>query len=231
MKPDSPQWKKLVIDGARAMGMGIDPDEADKFAIHAGELLKWNLKINLTAITDPFEVAEKHFLDSIAVAPVIPENAVLLDIGSGGGFPGIPLKVLMPSLSVTLIDATRKKVNFLKHVIRMLKLDHIEACHVRAEDLARESNFANAFDVIVCRAFSELDTFVQMAMPLLAKDGIMIAMKGKEIESEMKALRTVSIKKSGGSETGIKSFDIQLKKYVLPFSGAQRSLFVLRLQT
>ena len=83
--------------------------------MHAAELVRWNQKINLTAITDPFEVAVKHFLDSLPAARLLPKDATLLDIGSGGGLPGLPLKILMPSLSITLIDASRKKVNFLKN--------------------------------------------------------------------------------------------------------------------
>ena len=103
----------------------------------------------------------------------------MLDIGSGGGFPGIPLKVLRPKLSVTLIDASRKKVSFLKHVIRTLKLDNIDAFHIRAEDLAAHPSYLNRFDVIISRALSSLEHFVRLAVPLLAKWGIIIAMRGK----------------------------------------------------
>ena len=102
----------------------------------------------------------------------------MLDIGSGGGFPGIPLKVVKSSLSVFLIDGTRKKVNFLKHMIRLLDLDHSEALHIRAENFAHYTEFATSFDVIISRALSDLSLFVKNALTLLANKGTIIAMKG-----------------------------------------------------
>ena len=155
------------------------------FSTHAIELIKWTQKINITTITDPIEVASNHFLDSLVPAQFIPPEAAVLDIGSGGGFPGIPLKVLLPELSVTLIDASRKKVSFLKHVIRTLKLDNIEALHIRAEDLANHPSYINRFDVIISRALSSLDFFVRLALPLLADGGVIIALKGEVDQTEL----------------------------------------------
>jgi 16S rRNA (guanine527-N7)-methyltransferase len=131
MKIGSDEWSQVIVDGARAFGLDLDSRHTDRFAAHAAELLHWNKTINLTTITDPYEVAVKHFVDSLAPAELISPGANLLDIGSGGGFPGLPLKVVIPSLSITLVDASRKKVNFLKHVIRTLKLKGIEALHIR----------------------------------------------------------------------------------------------------
>ena len=138
MEIGSKEWSRLIIEGAGAFGIDLKHHHTDQYAIHARDLVQWTKKINITSITDPFEIAVKHFLDSIAPAPLIPPGAALLDVGSGGGFPGIPLKVLIPSLTVTLVDASRKKVSFLKHVIRTLALDNINAIHYRAEDLAAE---------------------------------------------------------------------------------------------
>ena len=120
MEIGSREWQRLVIDGARKLGIEIDESVVAAFSVHAFELVKWNRKINLTSITQPREIAIKHFVDSLVPAPFIPENARLLDIGSGGGFPGIPLKILKPSLSVLLIDGVRKKANFLKQLLRAL---------------------------------------------------------------------------------------------------------------
>ncbi len=216
----SAEWKHLIIQGAKALDVRPDQEKTDQFAIHGLELLKWNRKINLTAITDPLEVAVKHYLDSIAPAPVIPPGSSLLDIGSGGGFPGIPLKILLPSLSVTLIDASRKKISFQKHVIRTLGLQNIEARHIRAEELAREEPFANAFDVIVCRALSSLDAFVAMALPLLTTDGMMIALKGKVSEAEIESWENLKVGKD--------RFSLMLKKYKLPYLGAERAIVSLK---
>ncbi len=216
MNIGSEQWKKLVEKGAGNLNIHIDRKITDQFSIHATELVKWNRKINLTTITDPVEVAVKHFLDSIISVRVMPEYGRLLDIGSGGGFPGIPIKIMIPSLSVTLIDASRKKVNFLKNVIRNIKLIEINARQVRAEELAKEKPAKNCFDVVICRAFSRLDKIIFQALPLLAKDGIIIAMKGKLSESELES-------------AGKYNLSLSVEKYKLPFLELERSLVILRL--
>ena len=113
MQVGSTKWKNVIYDRVKDLDIQIDRGKIDQFGIHASELLKWSQKINLTTISDPLEIAVKHFLDSIAPARFIPPDTSLLDVGSGGGFPGIPLKITIPSLSVTLIDASRKKVSFL----------------------------------------------------------------------------------------------------------------------
>jgi 16S rRNA (guanine527-N7)-methyltransferase len=164
----------------------------------------------------------------LAPAPVIPPDASLLDIGSGGGFPGIPLKVLMPSLSVTLIDASRKKVSFLKHVIRTLKLENIEAQYVRAEDLVRDRTFANNYDVIISRALSSMDTFVLMALPLLAKEGIIIVMKGKTSKEEIESEYSLIKKMSGISEGNENNITLNLIKYTLPYLQSERSVLIFK---
>jgi 16S rRNA (guanine527-N7)-methyltransferase len=214
MNIGSEQWKKLVEKGAGNLNIHIDRKITDQFSIHAAELVKWNQTINLTAITDPVEVAVKHFLDSIAPARVIPLCGRMLDIGSGGGFPGIPLKILIPSLSVTLIDASRKKVSFLKHIIRNIKLIEIDARQIRAEELAKEKPAKNCFDVIICRAFSRLDKIIPKALPLLAKDGIIIAMKGKISESEIES-------------AGKNNLSLAVEKYKLPFLELERTLVII----
>ena len=217
MNIGSEQWKKLVEEGAANLNIHIDRKTTDQFSIHATELIKWNRKINLTTITDPVEVAVKHFLDSIISAHVMPEYGRLLDIGSGGGFPGLPIKIIIPTLSVTLIDASRKKVSFLKHIIRNINLSGINARQVRAEELAKEKTLGNCFDVIMCRAFSRLDKIILQALPLLAKDGIIIAMKGKLSESELES-------------SGKYNLSLTVEKYKLPFLELERSLVILKLK-
>lgn len=215
MNIGSEQWKKLIEEGAGNLNIHIDRKTTDQFSIHATELIKWNRKINLTTITDPVEVAVNHFLDSIISVRVMPEYGRLLDIGSGGGFPGIPIKIMIPSLSVTLIDASRKKVSFLKHVIRNIKLIEIDARQIRAEELAKGKPLENCFDVIICRAFSRLDKIILKALPLLAKDGIIIAMKGKLSEYELQSADKYNL-------------SLTVKKYKLPFLELERSLAIIR---
>jgi 16S rRNA (guanine527-N7)-methyltransferase len=228
MQIGSREWKNVIYDGAKDLEIQIDQEKIDQFAIHAFELLKWTRKINLTAISDPLEIAVKHFLDSIAPARFISPNTSLLDVGSGGGFPGIPLKIMIPSLSVTLIEASRKKVSFLKHVIRMLGLINIEACHVRAQDLSKDCGVNTAYDVIISRALSSMVNFVQMSLPLLATHGVIMAMKGKVTDKEIESARLLLEKRRDMQENSMSNVNMVLKKYRLPYLKSQRSLMIIK---
>jgi 16S rRNA (guanine527-N7)-methyltransferase len=228
MQFESTEWETLIVEGAKALGIHLDYKIAHQFAIHGSELVKWTKKINLTAITDPFEVGLKHFLDSIAPAHFIPPTASLLDIGSGGGFPGIPLKILMPSLSVVLIDGSRKKVSFLRHIIRLLQLENIEARQVRAEEFSKTPGYANAFDVVISRALSALGPFVKMADPLLTEAGILITYKGKLDQKELDALRSHVPEKIDRINSNDRRYFLTVEKYQLPVFKSERSILIIR---
>jgi 16S rRNA (guanine527-N7)-methyltransferase len=219
MEIGSREWQNFIIDGARKLGVEIDAGITAQFSVHASELIKWNRKLNLTSITHPKDLAVKHFLDSLAPAHFIPDNARMLDIGSGGGFPGIPLKILNPSLRVMLIDGTRKKVNFLKHALRTLKLESIEAHQIRAENLREDPAYANLFDIIISRALSSLQLFVEMALPLLAKQGTIMAMKGEVNQKELDAVNLDSLEDR---------YYLEVKNYKLPSIEAVRSIVIIR---
>lgn len=152
----------------------------------------------------------------------------MLDIGSGGGFPGIPLKIILPKLSVTLIDASRKKTSFLKHVIRTLKLENIEALHIRAEDLAIQPSYMNRFDVIISRALSSLDAFVRLALPLLKNRGVIIALKGEIDKSELDDLRDNVLEKMNSGGSIDRQFTISRERYSLPMLNSERSIITVR---
>jgi len=222
------EWSNFLIDHAKTIGIDLDCTQIRLFSAHAAELIKWNRTINLTTITDPIEVASHHFLDSLVPARFMPPLAAMLDIGSGGGFPGIPLKVLLPELSVTLIDASRKKVSFLKHVIRTLKLDDIEALHIRAEDLADRPSYINRFDVVVSRALTSLEFFVRLALPLLACGGLIMALKGQVNNVELADLRENVLTKMNSAGSVARPFTISLERYSLPFLYSERSIVTLR---
>jgi len=177
----SSEWRSVIVNGAGKMGVAVTDRQAEQFSIHAREMMRWNRKINLTAITDPFEIVVKHYLDSIAAVPFIKPGSTLLDVGSGAGFPGIPLKIMIPSLHVTLLDARRKRVNFMKQVIRSLNVDRIRVCHERLEQMAETLSPGDGFDVIVSRAFSDLKPFVADVLPLLKRSGSVIAYKGRQV--------------------------------------------------
>jgi len=225
MEIGSAEWEEIIISGAKIFNVNVGLKEVRQFSIHAGELVKWNLKINLTAITDPFEVAVKHFIDSIAPAGIIPAGASMLDIGSGGGFPGIPLKVVIPTLSVSLVDSSRKKITFLKHIIRRTGLEDIEALQGRVEELAGSIKM---FDVIICRAFSSLEMFVGSALPLLAPNGIIISLKGKINPQEIEEVRVMSDRKRGSGKITGTLIDIKIKKYLLPYVDSERTLMIIK---
>ncbi len=233
MELASKEWKQCICDGASALGIHIDKFAAGQFAVHATELSVWNRKINLTNIKDPLEIAIKHFLDSITPVQMIPGGASVLDIGSGAGFPGIPLKVMMPSSPVTLVDASRKKVNFIKHVIRTLQLQNTEAYQVRAEEVKRawpkeQHPDVHGFDVIVCRALSALDSFVRMALPLLAERGMLIALKGKITKAELDSVKSIKRESREMTNPEQEKFSLTLKRYTLPYLDADRSLVCLK---
>jgi 16S rRNA (guanine527-N7)-methyltransferase len=216
---DSPEWTHILEEGARAMGMRLERSQIAQFAIHARELTAWNRFTNLTAITDPMEIAVKHFLDTLPLSALPPPGSRVLDIGSGGGFPGIPLKILRPDLHLMLIDASRKKVSFQKYIIRELGIKDIEARNIRTEKLKRELQpESRPYHVIVSKAVSKLDRFLDQAIPLLRRPGIMIAMKGRSVEAELEAAR---------SKIEVEGLVLTVKKYRLPHLDIERCLIIL----
>ena len=226
----SQKWQNLIYEGAKNLDIHIDKQKTEKFAIHAIELMKWNQKTNLTAIIDPLEIAVKHFLDSIVPVQIVPPNVSLLDIGSGGGFPGIPLKISLPSLSVTLIDASRKKVSFLKHIIRILELKNIDALHIRAEELAKKPGVEKKYDVIISRALSSMTTFALTALPFLKKEGVIITMSGNVSGDDIQLLRSSINKKHAIlMDEDTEAFEISVKRYSLPYLKLDRSIVSLKL--
>ena len=212
---------------AKSIGLPLNTDHAKIIALYLSDLIDINNKINLTNITQPEEVAEKHIIDSLIPAKYIPENSSLLDLGTGGGFPGVPLKIFIPTLSVTLVDSVRKKVNFLKYVIGMLKLENITAHQLRVEDLANHPDFTCRFDVVISRAFTALDRFLQMAAPLVKSDGVIIAMKGREVDKEIIVLKNCQIEPNVYKINNCR-LKLQVEKYRLPVSRDERSLVLAR---
>jgi 16S rRNA (guanine527-N7)-methyltransferase len=232
MEIGSLEWNRLIVDGAGQLNIPLHLEHAERMALHASELIRWNRKMNLTTIREPMDVAVKHYLDSIIPAAFIKTGSSLLDIGSGGGFPGIPLKIFMPSLSVTMIDATRKKVSFMNHAIRLLDLKDIRAMHIRLENLIKDLSLHHSFDVITCRAFASLKHFAMNAMPLLKPDGVLIALKGREAEKELKQMTPVDdrlFKLGLAKKKDIRiSLTVEVSRWKLPYLDEERLLIMLR---
>lgn len=160
-----------------------NPERAAAFNRYAEMLRERNEKINLTAITEPEEVKVKHFLDSCSAAELLPGGASVLDIGSGAGFPGLPLKIVRPDLTVTLLDSVNKKVAFVSDVIAELKLSGVTAVHARIEDFPHKGEY----DAVVSRAVAELSTLAEYALPFVKIGGAFIAYKSEKAESEAEA--------------------------------------------
>ncbi len=208
-------WKKRVKAGASAFGIALDPGQLEMMACHADELCLWNKRFNITAITDPDEVAVKHFTDSLALVPFVPDHARVLDIGSGGGFPGFVLKITKPGTRVTLLEAARKKTNFLHHIIRKTGLNGITAFHSRAEDLCRDPAYGSGFDVVVSRALTSLERFYKLALPYLTENGCVLAMKGN---LQLKEIQSLCLDNAS----------IKIHRYHLPFEDHERSIVALK---
>jgi 16S rRNA (guanine527-N7)-methyltransferase len=207
--------KDILIEGAKSFGIDLDVKAFEAFELYLKELLKWNEKINLTAIRSERGVVLKHFLDSLSVYPYLPRHPSILDIGSGAGFPGIPLRIVQPTVEMTLIDSIRKKVDFQRHIIRLLDLKKTEAIHGRAQDKGILRDFGGRFDIILSRAFSDLRTFLFLSYPFLKQKGTVIAMKGEVDDEETKRLM------------GAEGIQYRLQKtipLVLPFSTFKRTL-------
>ena len=237
MTPQSAQWIEIVLQGAAQLGIDLDRTQAGLFSRHAALLLEWNRKINLTAIVDPARMAVKHYLDAVAPLNHIPAHGRLLDIGTGAGFPGIPLKIMRPEQPMTLIDGVRKKISFVKQAIRQLELPNIEAIQIRAEALAKtrdgddfmrfstekriksSPSLVSPYDVIVCRALTDLQAVITLADPLLAPNGCIVAYQGPGQGTQPE--------KTDAGKTCF-GYQRQVHAYQLPILGDARKVTILQ---
>lgn len=201
------------------LGLAVDAAMLERLEWLAAELLRWNRSHNLTAITDPAEMREKHLVDSLTLLPLIGASRRLLDLGSGAGFPALPLKIVCPPLDVVSVDAVGKKIAFQRHVARTLKLSGFTAVHGRAEDLPGTPLCGAGFELVTARALGSLPLLARLAAPCLAAGGRLIAMKGGEGEAELAAAK---------QELSALGFACTARHALrLPVSGAERCLLVL----
>ena len=190
------------------------------FNTYAQLLIEWNNKINLTAIVDPYEIAVKHFLDSALVLNAYPikDSSSIIDIGTGAGFPGVPIKILKEDLNLTLLDSLNKRLIFLKEVMDKLNL-HADIIHSRAEEGSRKDNLRESFDIVTSRAVAALNVLSEYCLPYVKVGGAFISMKGPGAEQEIKDSKN-AIKLLGGELEDI-------KLYTLP-DGGKRSILIIR---
>jgi len=180
----SDDFTEILRKATAEMGCSLGPEEIALFEAYRRELLFWNSRVNLVSLKEPEDLPVKHIADSLSALPFLPASAAaLLDLGSGAGFPGIPLKIVRRPLRVFLLESSRRKISFLKTVIRSLGLEDAAAIHARAEELP--AHFQGRFDAVISRAALKLPEFIRIAAPLVSPGGIVIAMKGRDPREEI----------------------------------------------
>lgn len=204
-----------IIEIFNKYNIKINEKQAEKFEKYYNFLIEENKKFNLTAITEKKEVFFKHFLDSVLAEKNITKNAKIIDIGSGAGFPAIPLKILRPDLQIVMVDSLNKRVNFLNQVINLLKLCNISAIHSRAEDYIKENR--EKFDFAVARAVAPLNTLLEYLLPYVKVGGKCLIYKSQKLEEELKGSQN-ALKILCGNVDKIDSFYIEefdMQRYIL----------------
>lgn len=213
-----------MIKGAENLGISFSKEQIDKFYYYYEILNEWNKVMNLTAITELEDVIYKHFIDSLSLVMAVKEigerESNLIDVGTGAGFPGIPLKIIFPKISVVLLDSLNKRVRFLHEVIEKLNLTEIEAVHGRAEDFGQDRIYREKFDYCVSRAVANMATLAEYCIPFVKTGGVFVAYKSGKIQEEMeRGKKAVEI---FGGEV------VNIEKFVLAETDAERELVVVK---
>lgn len=208
--------RELLHNGAKDLGISLASEQINSVFIYLAELKKWSQKINLTAIRDEEDIIIKHVLDSLSyIHGFTPAPGLrLLDMGSGAGFPALPIKIAYPGLSITMVESTKKKASFLRHIIRTLKLTETEVLDTRTEELP--GSLLSAFDIVTARAFADMKSAIPAGAPFLKSDGLMVLSRGPEETINNRDL----------AEAGV-SLERRIA-LTLPHSNYQRAIWVFK---
>ena len=208
------QTPERLIYGAKQLGLSLASRQVQQFQLYYQEIVDWNKRINLTAITDYEEVQLKHFLDSLTLVPALEDEAwikgdfLILDVGTGAGVPGVPLKIFLPKIRLFLLESMVKKITFLKHLVDRLDLEDVDILTGRAEDIAHQKNYREKFDLVVSRAVGKLSTIAELTLPFCRQGGLFIAPKKGQIEEEVSQARQ-AIDTLGGRLREVRKVDLE----------------------
>lgn len=214
--------KELFTAGLSALSASVSDKQTEQFLKYSEMLVEWNEKMNLTAITDPDGIAVKHFLDSILPLYMfeIKEGASVADIGTGAGFPGLPIKIMRPDIKMTLVDSLNKRISFLKETVIAAGIDDVECIHARAEELGKNEEYREGFDAVVSRAVANMTVLCEYCLPFVKVGGVFLALKAEDSAEEIEVAKPM-IKRLGGKLEGVISAP-------LPMSDITRTLAVVR---
>lgn len=225
MQIGSTQWGAIITEGAAMHGVSVSVEQTTAFAAHAQSLLLWNQRINLTRIVAADEVAIRHFVDSLALVPHLHGCRTIMDIGTGGGFPGMVVAVMMPESRVVMVDAVRKKISFLQYLIRMRGISNADAIHARAETVQHIQQFKRGVDAVVSRAFGDLPATLHVAAPLAGENTRIIAMRGPRGASECADFMASSERDAMENALGF-PITVRVSAFHLPRGHGQRHLLI-----
>lgn len=216
---------EVLKKGASELGIELTDTQIHQFEKFAGMLLDANRKSNLTRITDPTEIVTKHFLDSLMCLAAEPPHygASVIDIGTGAGFPGIPIKIVRPDLNITLMDGTLKKVRFVENTVKSLGFENAEPVHARAEDLGKDKGYREHYDVAYARALAEMPILAELCLPYVRVGGCLVATKGPDIDIELNEARELIRELGGVIEKTVRAH--------IPTTDIGRSIIVIRKTT
>ena len=213
-------FKERLSQNAGAIGVSLSEEMLEQFYNYKSLVVEWNEKINLTAITDDLEFIVKHFVDSITINKFIKENRTIIDIGTGAGFPGIPLKILNKNNKIVLFDSLNKRLKVLEDIIEKLGLKNVETLHGRAEEAFRNKEHREKYNIAVSRAVAALNVLAELMLPAVKVGGVCICMKGNNADIEIEEARK-AIKELGGEI-------VNVEKIILPELNLERNIIIIK---
>lgn len=216
------EFKKTLKETAIQIGEMLNDKQLDQFYTYKQLILEWNEKINLTAITDDMEFIIKHFVDSFTISKYISRNQQVIDIGTGAGFPGIPIQLLHKGNQMTLMDSLNKRIKVLEDISEKIELENVSFIHGRAEEIFQNKNYREQYDIAVSRAVANLNVLVELMIPAVKVGGICICMKGNNVEQEL-----MDAQKAIG-ELGGKI--LKVDQIILPELNLKRNIVIIKKQ-